>query len=232
MLIHLVACAEPMNDLSEQFDLQAELAEADSTKRRRLLPKLRLVDIFWLTLLVAILVTWYQDRQKLIKELTGQTVNRSSSWSIDQLLGAPNTPRSGDCATAWAPRGTDAGLEWVIVEFPKAVDVAKIEIIETYNPGAVVSVSSISSIGLATEIWSGTDPVAPVAGMGTAVITPSVAIHSRRLKIELDTSLVSGWNEIDAVSIIDGDGNVQWASSAWGSSSYGENKKAPSWFWP
>lgn len=221
-----------MNDFGDQVDTQTELTEQEVCKRRLWLPSLRLVDMFWLTLLVAILVTWYQDRQKLIKDLTGQPVNRSASWSIDQLLGAPNTPRSGDHATAWAPQATDAGTEWVIVEFPKAVDIAKIEIIETYNPGAVVSVSSVSSMGLATEIWSGTDPVTPVAGMGTATITPSVATRSRRIKIVLDTTLVSGWNEIDAVSIIDGDGNVQWASRAWGSSSFGENRKAPSWFWP
>ena len=221
-----------VDDVGDQFGAETGLTQPENTYRRWWRPRTRLVDIFWLTLLVAILVTWYQDRQKLIKDLTGHTVNRSTRWSIDQLLGPPNTPRSGDCPTAWAPQGTNAGMEWVIVEFPKMVDVAKIEIIETYNPGAIVGVSSISSTGFATKIWSGTDPVTPVAGMGTAVITPSVATQTRRIKIVLNTTLVSGWNEIDAVSIIDSNGNVQWASRAWGSSSYGENKKAPSWFWP
>jgi len=134
--------------------------------------------------------------------------------------------------TAWAPRASNGGMQWVIVEFPQAVDVSKIEIVETYNPGAIVRVSSVSTPGDATEIWSGTDPIVPVAGMGTAVIKPKVATHTRRIKIELDTSKVPGWNEIDAVSIIDEKGNIQWASRAWASSSFGKNRKAPSWFWP
>jgi len=175
---------------------------------------------------------WYQDRQRLIRSLPGQPLTRGPNWSIDQLLGKPNTPISGDQVTAWAPRASDGGMQWVIVEFPQAVDVAKIEIIETFNPGAIVSVSSVSTAGDATEIWSGTDPVVPVAGMGTAIIQPKVATHTRRIKIELDTSKVPGWNELDAVSIFDKKGNIQWASRAWASSSFGKNREAPSWFWP
>ena len=218
-----------MNDLVDQVDSPAE-----RTPRTRWIwrPRLRLVDMFWLTLLAAILVIWYQDRQRLLLKLSGPTQIRGASWSIDQLLGKPNTPLSGDRATAWAPRGRDAGIQWVIAEFPKAVDVASVEIIETYNPGAIVAISSVSAAGLATEIWSGTDPIKPVAGMGTSVIKPSVAVHTRRIKIKLDTSKVPGWNEIDAVSIRDSNGKVQWASRAWSSSSYGKNREPPSWFWP
>ena len=116
-----------------------------------------MVDMFWLTLLAAILVTWYQDRQELLQKLKSSdtTRNRGTSWSIDQLLGKPNTPVAGDMATAWASQNPYSGTQWVIVEFPKAVNVASIEIIETYNPGAVVSLSNVSATGVATEIWSG-----------------------------------------------------------------------------
>ena len=133
-----------------------------------------MVDMFWLTLLAAILVTWYQDRQELLQKLKSSdtTRNRGTSWSIDQLLGKPNTPVAGDMATAWASQNPYSGTQWVIVEFPKAVNVASIEIIETYNPGAVVSLSNVSATGVATEIWSGTDPITPVAGMETSRMSP------------------------------------------------------------
>ncbi len=218
-----------MNKLAGQIEPSTEPKNRTWRKWR---PRLRLVDMFWLTLLCAILIMWHEDRQRLIKSATRQPASRGPNWSIDQLLGKPNTPISGDQVTAWAPRMPDNGIQWCIVEFPKAVDVAKLEIIETYNPGAIVSVSTVSTAGDATEIWSGNDPVVPVAGMGTAVIKPKPPTRTRRIKIELDTSKVSGWNEIDAISIFDDKGRVQWASRAWASSSYGKNRDSPSWFWP
>ena len=49
-----------------------------------------------------------------------------------------------------------------------------------------------------------------------------------RLKIELASEAHAGWNEIDAVGLIDKKGTRQWASKAWASSSYGKNRERPS----
>ena len=216
------------------MEAQGDQIEQDGPKRWRWRwrLRLRLADMFWLMIVAAVLLLWYQDREQLQRKLTGQTQTRGSSWSIDQLLGKPNTPLSGDQSTAWAPLNQDGGTQWVIAEFPTVVNVSSIEVVETYNPGALVRVTSISVSGVETEIWSGTDPVVPVAGMGTASIIPSTPTRTRRIKVELDTNKVSGWNEIDAIAILDRDGNAQWASRAWASSAYGLNRKAPSWFWP
>ena len=46
---------------------------------------------------------------------------------------------------------------------------------------------------------------------------------TRRVKIYLDSPNFPGWNEIDAVGLIDVRGKRQWAERARSSSSYGDD---------
>jgi hypothetical protein len=71
-----------------------------------------------------------------------------------------------------------------------------------------------------TILWEGTEPPsqAPVDMQfpaGNTVTTKSV-------KLYLDTRLVPGWNEIDAVAIVGTDGSLQWAAHAVASSSFAD----------
>ncbi|TWU59342.1 hypothetical protein Poly51_21300 [Rubripirellula tenax] len=195
-------------------------------------PRFRLLDLIWLSLLSALLMTWYRDHQNLTSQLQARFGTARTSWSIDQLLGRPNTPMAGDQQSAWTTPGQNAGMQWFIVEFPNKVNVGKIEIVETYNPGAVVRICSVSMTGQEIEIWKGQDPVAPIAGMGSSFIVPSTKIRTRRMKVFLNTDLVSGWNEIDAVALHADDATVQWATNSWASESYGDNRESPQWYWP
>lgn len=115
-------------------------------------PRFRLLDLIWLSPLSALLMTWYRDHQNLNLQLQARFGNAGTSWSIDQLLGHPNTPSAGDQQTAWTTPGQDSGTQWFIVEFPNAVNVAKMEIVETCNPGAVVRICSVSMTGQEIEI--------------------------------------------------------------------------------
>ena len=201
---------------------------------RRWLPKLRTRDLFWLVLMSALLMCWYRDRLRLQAEIDTVISQRSSSasWSITQILGAPNTPIPGDQSTAWTTRGQTNGTEWVIVEFPISVSVKHLLVYETYNPGAVSKICSVDFRGRETQIWVGTDPTPTTAAMGRSRFVPQSKCKSRRFKIYLDSAGVPGWNEIDAVALHDQNNRVQWASNAWASSSYGENQDPPSWYWP
>ncbi|MCA9139519.1 MAG: hypothetical protein KDB00_22250 [Planctomycetales bacterium] len=188
------------------------------------------MDMLWLALVSALLILWYKDHQSLANQIA--SVNTRSNWSIQQVLGQPDTPRAGDFGTAWASSLQDSGVEWLVVEFPRSVDVAKIQIEETYNPGAVNRVCSVDFTGRETEIWSGKDPTAVGSSRGSSMIVPSQTINSRRLKIYLDSANVLGWNEIDAIALHGTDGSIQWATDAWASSSFGSNQRLPSLFWP
>jgi hypothetical protein len=50
-------------------------------------------------------------------------------------------------------------------------------------------------------------------------------IVAQRVTVYLDTTRVTGWNEIDAVELVSRDGSRQWAKSASASSYYGERPR-------
>lgn len=199
---------------------------------RRLLPKLRLRDLLWLSLLSAVLMTWYRDRTALLERVQTSPNNIGNSWSIRQLLGRPDTPGPGDQSTAWASASQDGQKEWLVVEFPTAIRLAKVEIVETYNPGAVSKIASVDMSGREKVIWTGKDPTPTSAAMGRSLISIKNSVRTRRIKIFIDSDKVPGWNEVDAVAIHDKDGKIQWASNAWASTCFGENQPLPRWFWP
>jgi hypothetical protein len=195
----------------------------------RFLPRFRLASLIWASLVAAILMMWHRDRQALIAKYT---VSSRNAWSIDQVLGRPNTTGAGDIPTAWASALQDSGPEWIIAEFPKSIDVTSIVVHETYNPGALVRIDSVSAAGAKTKLWSGIDPTPPGAPRGVSTITLPRPVRTRRIQLYLDSVAVPGWNEIDAIGIQDATGRTYWASGAWAGSSYGKNRPAPTWFWP
>jgi hypothetical protein len=103
---------------------------------------------------------------------------------------------------------------------------------ETFNPGAIDKIATVSARNTETVIWQGKDPTARSAASGKSSFPIQAGVNSRRIKIELDSQAVPGWNEIDAVALHGINGSVQWVSKAWASSSYGNNNERPTWFWP
>lgn len=183
-------------------------------------------------MLVAVLILWYQDHLELVKQLEIRNGVQGLSWSIDQVLGPPDTRRFGDFGTAWASRSMDSGDEIIVVEFPQSVAATAVQIVETYNPGAVVKVFSVSATGAELLVWEGVDPLGSNVAGGNSTIPFKEPVSTRRLKIVLASAEFAGWNEIDAVGLVDQHGSCHWASAAWASSSYGANREIPMWFWP
>ncbi len=142
------------------------------------------------------------------------------SWGPEQMIGTPDTERAGDFPTAWASLDPDGGPEWVVLDFPKEVEVGQVRVRETLGPGTIFMVSAILADGSEKILWHGTEPAAeaPVE----MEFNPSSQVRSRRIRVQLDTSRVPGWNEIDAVELVGTDGTRQWASGAWASSTYAD----------
>lgn len=196
-----------------------------------------MLDLIWMILLAAVIMRWHHDYRQLAEvreELATYTgmIRTGSSWSIQQILGTPDTFAAGDRSTAWASESQDSQREWIIVEFPEAVALAKVVVHETYNPGAIDRIASVDFTGVETEIWKGKDPTPTTAAMGKSTFSFKRTVRTRRIKLYLDSPGVPGWNEIDAVAIHGKDGSVQWASNAWASSAYGANNELPMLFWP
>lgn len=142
------------------------------------------------------------------------------SWSPGQAAGPPDTDSHADHPTAWASAAADGGTEWLEVTFNKPVAIRELNIHETFNPGALSRIHAVLPDGSLKLLWQGTTPAETESVERSLPIPPGT--HGNRIRLELDTSRVPGWNEIDAVELVGTDGSRQWATEATASSYYGQ----------
>ena len=143
-------------------------------------------------------------------------------WGPEQATGQPDTMEAADRPTAWAPREPNGGPEWLRVEFDKEVSIAEVRIRDTCGPGAITRVAAIPKEGEELTLWEGREPEHDVPGNFEAFADKAKDVVAKCVKVYLDTRLVPGWNEIDAVELVGKDGTRQWASKATASSTFGE----------
>ncbi|MEM8944912.1 MAG: hypothetical protein AAGD11_06975 [Planctomycetota bacterium] len=103
-----------------------------------------------------------------------------------------------------------------------------VQVHESHCPGALGKVTHYPATGFETTLWEGTDPTAPSAAGGISTVPVSSSTPIQRIKLYLESQEVPGWNEIDAVGLVDRASNVTWAKQAWASTSYGRNNPLPS----
>jgi hypothetical protein len=145
-------------------------------------------------------------------------------WSAEQATGEPNTLNPGDAPTAWAPEEVDAGLEWLQVNYKRAVVIAEVRIRESFHPGAISRVTAVVKDKGEVVLWEGNET--PAGELCDFVVKPDRDVEAQSIRIYVDTARVSGWTEIDAVELVGKDGARQWASSASATSSYGSTAGA------
>ena len=118
------------------------------------------------------------------------------------VLGPPDVlPRSGDLDGAWAPHETNKGYQRVSVRFTAPTAASAVVWAETYNPGAVVRVDDVSDPSNPVALWQGRATVTslPADVAQVALVAPRTI---SAIRLVLDTRLVAGWNEIDAIGLI------------------------------
>ena len=132
---------------------------------------------------------------------TASSEYSSSDWSALQASGEPDTyPDHGDIETAWATLKEDDGIQWLDLDYEVPVWISRVEIYETYNPGAITRIEIYDLDGERHLVWEGSMELARTARISTIDIDAD--FPSDRIRIILDTRRVSGWNEIDAVALI------------------------------
>ena len=142
------------------------------------------------------------------------------AWGPEQAVGEPDTPGAGYIETAWASQTPDGETEWLQVEYAQPVVAKQLLIHETCSPGALFKVSVFDPDGKEVTVWQGADPTPVGAGRGVSEIPIDVKFKVQRAKIHLDSTLVAGFNEIDAVGLKDDAGKIHWAKNAKSSSTY------------
>jgi beta-lactamase regulating signal transducer with metallopeptidase domain len=152
----------------------------------------------------------------------GATPKQKRPWGPEQATGAPDTDEAGDIQTAWASRTPDEQDEWLLLEYAEPVVPKEVHVYETYNPGALYKVTAFNLDGTEVEIWQGQDPTPVGSDSGISKVRVKAPFKTNRIKIYLASKAVPGWNEIDAVGIVDVAGKTNWARSADASSTYAE----------
>ena len=167
---------------------------------------------------------------------------RGLDWGPTQATGKPDTPLMGDIVTAWASATPDGQTEWLELEYETSLTPVAIHVYESYNPGAVTQATLYGDDGTRRVIAAGsattraaaaTRSSVPVPGSGTPARVLRIPItgarlRTRRIRLDLDSPSVAGWNEIDAVGLEDSSRQMHWAKRARASSTYASGAHAPS----
>lgn len=126
-------------------------------------------------------------------------------WSARQILGPPDVyPEYGDIERAWTPASRDKGEEYIEVGFPYIGPICGVVVYETYNPGAIVKIILKDTEGNYHVVWEKDDKEKDSKEKARVlrITFPLTNFSILSVKLILDTSLVPGWNEIDAIGII------------------------------
>ncbi len=123
-------------------------------------------------------------------------------YSPSKMLGRPDVyPEHKDAHDAWCPEYPDSWWVWLTLGYSEAVIAEKIEVYETFNPGAISQVHLIDEYGLLHPVWQGeAGPKGEQARIFT-VHNIQVDVPVTGILLTLQPDQVPGWNQIDAVSL-------------------------------
>lgn len=148
-------------------------------------------------------------------------------WGPEQATGKPNAyqmPRGGDYRNAWASLTQDDQPEWLELTWKSPVEAGGVDVYETFNPGALVRITTFDADRTETTLWEGTDPTPTDAkdGKGISQIRFEKPLKLSTVRLYLDSPAVPGWNEIDAVGLVELSGKIHWANEAKASSTFAD----------
>lgn len=156
------------------------------------------------------------------------SLRQAHSWGGWQVTGPPDSTMNGDSGSAWCPATENSQAEWLVLDYPQPIQPTTVQVYENYCPGAVNRITAFKENGEEVEAWRGQDPTPPSSAFGISNIPVNVPFKTQRIKVYLDSAHVVGWNEIDAVGLIDREGTKLWACDVQESSSYANLNAVPS----
>ncbi|KAK3282215.1 hypothetical protein CYMTET_10036 [Cymbomonas tetramitiformis] len=128
------------------------------------------------------------------------------SWHITQVIG-PNDawPEYADSKNGWDKSRENVGYEYGIFEFPSSLYVSAVIVYEVFNAGSITRISVASEwAGAATDwfpLWEGLPEPITMAYLHSPPLCPCLATPVKYVRLELNTSAVPGWNNIDALEM-------------------------------
>uniref|UniRef100_UPI0040497FAD OmpA family protein n=1 Tax=Fulvivirga sp. TaxID=1931237 RepID=UPI0040497FAD len=122
-----------------------------------------------------------------------------------QILGKPNMVSALKAnPSAWAPaKENNPNGEWIRVGFSQPQYVQQVFINEIFNPGAITAVFLEDVDGNSHQVYANSTPGRIEEWRLLTIKMERSSYLVAGLKIELSTSVVTGFNQIDAIGIID-----------------------------
>ncbi len=160
----------------------------------RLLPLL--ITLF---LTVEVLAQDIQWADRLIKY---SSQYGEKAYGANQVLGSPKVIEHKESKVAWMPSMPNRGSEFIQVSFKNPIKTKQILICENYNPGAITQVFAYDKEGKEYLLFSQKDGKNASKGLNTFTIDFSETKYAiAQVKVVLNTTLVGGYNQIDAIGI-------------------------------
>jgi hypothetical protein len=124
----------------------------------------------------------------------------TTDWSASRALGAPDAlPPGQDSVNAWATAGADDGVEYIEVGFDGQHRMRALDLVESFNPGAVSRVELLLANGERIAVQQAIAPVRPESLFRRRVEFACTSDAVVGVRVTLDSAAVPGWNEIDAI---------------------------------
>lgn len=135
------------------------------------------------------------------------------AYRAKQILGIPNKlPQFGNSPCAWSPADADGrNEEWIKVGFQKSIPLKQVAIAENFNPGAISRVYAYDETGKEFLISEALPLQQPVKGRMLRIFPKQQNIIANAIKVVLQPSKVSGFNQIDAIAISENTAPVEAA---------------------
>lgn len=135
-------------------------------------------------------------------EYSTKYASGTMDYAPEQATGAPNVyPASGDEPKAWATSTIDADKEFITVGFSTPQAGGTVWVYETYNPGAVKTITVTDATGDHVIYTNATPkPIGECSHIVSAATTGCSPIS--KIRVDLDSVAVGNYNEIDAIGIL------------------------------
>ncbi len=130
----------------------------------------------------------------------------SPRWKALQVLGKPNVmPQGGASSSAWAPKKEQCGKQFIHVRFDGAMQIKQVAIAENTGCGAIIGLTLIDDQGNEYKIKTSQKPESRQNSRWFRLMIPLTSYKVADVIVHLNTNIVKGWNQIDAIAISDSD---------------------------
>lgn len=126
-----------------------------------------------------------------------------NAYRAKQILGEPSKlPDFGNSPCAWSPAESDGkNEEWIKVGFDKPVSLKQVAVAENFNPGSIARVYAYGENGKEYLIFEENAAPLTVRGRMLLIFPKQQDIIANAVKIVLQPSKVTGFNQVDAIGI-------------------------------